>query len=174
MVSSCCKQFSPLLRNNIKSCWICFLFKLSSFIQKRFHENVCKSNAYCYIEMSKEDSKVLKYNHGEKSVKNPFIFYADSECLLKKMSICYNNLERSSTTKNINIHLLVIQCLRIVHFIQQKNKLDCYRDKDCMERFCKDLKEHATKLIKYEKKEMILLTYKESKSYKKQKVGSWS
>ena len=43
-----------------------------------------------------------------------------------------------------------------------------------MERFCKDLKEHATKLIKYEKKEMILLTCKESKSYKKQKVGSWS
>ena len=33
-----------------------------------------------------------------------------------------------------------------------KSKLDCYRGKDCMERFCKHLKEHATKIINYEKK----------------------
>ena len=39
-----------------------------------------------------------------------------------------------------------------------------------MERFCKDLKEHATKIINYQKKEMIPLTDKRSKSYKKQKV----
>ena len=39
-----------------------------------------------------------------------------------------------------------------------------------MERFCKDLKEHATKIINYEKKEMIPLTDEENKSYKKQKV----
>ena len=30
-----------------------------------------------------------------------------------------------------------------------------------MERFCKDLKEHAAKIINYEKKEMIQLTYKD-------------
>ena len=124
--------------------------------------------------MSKKDNKVLKYKHGEKSVKNQFTFYAALECLLKKWAFVIIILKDHQQLKNINIHLLVIQCLHIVHFIQQKNKLDCYRDKDCMERFCKDLKEHATKLIKYEKKEMILLTCKESKSYKKQKVGSWS
>ena len=39
-----------------------------------------------------------------------------------------------------------------------------------MERFCKDLKEHATEIINYEKKEMIPLTDKENKSYEKQKV----
>ena len=39
-----------------------------------------------------------------------------------------------------------------------------------MERFCKDLKEHATKIINYEKWKMIPLTYKEVESYKKQKV----
>ena len=42
---------------------------------------------------------MLKYNHGEKSMKHPFIIYADLECLLQKMSICHNNPERSSTTK---------------------------------------------------------------------------
>ena len=39
-----------------------------------------------------------------------------------------------------------------------------------MERFCKYLKEHATTIINYEKKEMIPLTDEENKSYKKQKV----
>ena len=33
-----------------------------------------------------------------------------------------------------------------------KNKLDCYRGKDCMEKFYKNLKEHAVKIINYEKK----------------------
>ena len=41
-----------------------------------------------------------------------------------------------------------------------------------MKRFCKDLKEHTTNIINYEKKkeEMIPLTYEENKSYEKQKV----
>ena len=58
-----------------------------------------------------------------------------------------------------------------------KNKLDFYRGKDCMETFCKDLKEPATKIINYEKKkrkekekEMIPLTSEERKLYTKQKI----
>ena len=39
-----------------------------------------------------------------------------------------------------------------------------------MESFCINLKEYATKIINYEKKEMIALTDEENKSYKKQKV----
>ena len=39
-----------------------------------------------------------------------------------------------------------------------------------MERFCKDLKEHATKTIDYRKKEMKPLTDEENKSYKKQNI----
>ena len=39
-----------------------------------------------------------------------------------------------------------------------------------MERFCKDLKEHVTRIINYEKKEMIPLTSKERKLHSKQKV----
>ena len=39
-----------------------------------------------------------------------------------------------------------------------------------MEKFCKDLREHRMKIINFEEKEMILLTDKENKFYKKQKV----
>ena len=34
--------------------------------------------------MPKEGNKILKYNHGEKSMKVPFIIYADMKSLLKK------------------------------------------------------------------------------------------
>ena len=55
-------------------------------------------------------------------------------------------------------------------FDATKNKLDCYRGKDCMERLCKDLKEHATKIIIYGKKEMTPLTSEERKLHRQQKV----
>ena len=40
----------------------------------------------------------------------------------------------------------------------QKTSFYYYRSKDCIKNFCKDLKEHATKIINCEKKEMIPLT----------------
>ena len=43
-------------------------------------------------------------------------------------------------------------------FDSTKIKLDCYRAKDCMEMFCKNLRDHTTNIINYEKKEMIPLT----------------
>ena len=63
------------------------------------HGNVCENHDYCYVEMPKENNKVLKYNHGEKSMKVPFIIYADLECLLEKMNTCHNNPQKSSATK---------------------------------------------------------------------------
>ena len=36
--------------------------------------------------MPNEDNKILKYNHGEKSIKAPFIIYADLESFLEKTS----------------------------------------------------------------------------------------
>ena len=121
-------------------------------------------------EMPEEDNKILDYNHWEKSMKVPFIIYADLEPLLEKMNTCHNNPEKSSTTKT-NKHTpsgysLFTQC----SFDATKNKLDCYRGKDCIERLCKDLQKHATKIINYETKEMIPLTNAENKSYKKKKV----
>ena len=73
--------------------------------------------------MSNEDNKILKYNHEEKSIKAQFIIYAGLESLLEKMSTCYDNPEKSSTTK-INKHTpLVFYYLRIVYLMQQKVSL---------------------------------------------------
>ena len=99
-------------------------------------------------------------------MKVPFIIYADVESLLEKMNTGHNNPEKSSTTK-INKHTpsgysLFTQC----SFDTTKNKLDYYRGKNYMKNFCLDLKEHATKIINYEKKELIPLTKEERKTYR--------
>ena len=52
------------------------------------------------------------------------IIYADLECLLEKMHLCQNKLEKSYTEKKkLSIHLLVTHCLQIVHLMQQKTNL---------------------------------------------------
>ena len=88
--------------------------------------------------MPEEDNKILKYNHGEKCMRAPFAIYTDLECLLKKMSTCYNNPEKSSTVK-INKHTasgysLFTHC----SFDTTKNRLDYYRGENCMKNFCLD------------------------------------
>ena len=55
-------------------------------------------------------------------------------------------------------------------FDEEKNKLDYYRGKDCIDELHKKLKEHEIEIINYEKKEMILLTKEENKSYKEQEA----
>ena len=70
--------------------------------------------------MPTKNNNTIKYNHGEKPMKFPFVIYADLECLLEKMSACINNPNESSTTK-INKHYhRVIQYLLIVHSMNQK------------------------------------------------------
>ena len=103
-------------------------------------------------------------------MKVPFIIYADLECLLEKMSTCINNPNESSTTK-INKHTpsgysIFTSC----SCDESKNKLNFYRGKDCMKKFCKDLKEHATRIINHEKKNIIPLTKEEKINYNDQKV----
>ena len=120
--------------------------------------------------MPQEYNKTLKYNEGEKSMKSPFIIYADLEYLLEKINLCHNNPKKLSTTKT-NKHIpsgysLFTHC----SFDTTKNKLDYYRGKNCMKNFCLDLREHATKIINFEMKEMIPLTKKEEKKHNKQKV----
>ena len=50
------------------------------------HERLCGKHDYCHVEMPKEENKILKYNHGEKSLKAPFTIIADLEYILSKIS----------------------------------------------------------------------------------------
>ena len=120
--------------------------------------------------MTTKNNNIIKYNQGEKSIKLPFVVYADLECLLEKMSTCQNNPNESSTTE-INKHIPPGYSL-FTHFSfdRAKNKLNHYRGKDCIKKLCKDLREHATKIINYEKKKMIPLTIEEKIYHDEQEI----
>ena len=86
------------------------------------------------------------------------------------MYSCQNNFEKFYTEKKTK-HMpsgysVFMSCL----FDPTKNKLDRYKDEDCMKSFCKDLREHAVKIMNYGKKVMILLTNEENELYEMQKV----
>ena len=82
--------------------------------------------------MPEKDNKILKYNNGEKSVKTPFISYADLESLVGKVNVSHNNPEKSSATK-INKHTPSCYSLFTHYsFDTTKSKLDYYRDKNCI------------------------------------------
>ena len=132
------------------------LFKLFSLVQNRKklkkHERICNDHDYCFVEMPNDDNKILKYNYGEKSLKVPAIIYAHLEWYLEKMHSCQNNPEKSHTEKKTKHTPSGYSLFTNYLFDAAKNKLDCYRGKDCMERFCKYLKKHAMTIIDYEKK----------------------
>ena len=53
---------------------------------------------------------------------------------------------------------------------KSKNKLNYCRGKDCMKKFSKDLREHVSKIINYEKKKMVPLTTEKKIYHNKQKI----
>ena len=72
----------PLLRgiavndNGDFYCLNCFrLYTTRNKLEK--NKNLCKNHDYCSVEMPEEDNKILKYNHGEKSMRAPFVICAD-------------------------------------------------------------------------------------------------
>ena len=85
-------------------------------------------------------------------MKAPFIVYPDLESLLEKMSTCHNNPKKSPTTKMNKYIPFCYSLFTHCSFDATKNKLDCYKGKDYIKKFCKDLKEHAIKIINYDKK----------------------
>ena len=114
--------------------------------------------------MPNEYNKILKYNHGEKSLKAPFMTYADLGYLLEKIHSCQNNLKKSYTEKKAKHTSSGYSKFTCCSFDASKKELGYYRGKHCMEKFCKGLRENPIKIINYEKK-IILLTDEETEFY---------
>ena len=135
------KSLSALLRgvtSNHNGDFYClnYFHSYSTKEKLKKHERVHNDHDYCYVEMPDEERKILKYNYEEKSWKIPATIYADLECLLEKMYSCQNNPGKSYTERKTKHTPSDYSLLTNCSFISAENKLDCYRRKDCMERFC--------------------------------------
>ena len=115
-------------------------------------------------------NNILESKPGKKSLKHAFIIYADLECLLLKMNTRNNN---NNPNKSYAIEKALhkpsrYSLLTSCSFDKSENKQTYYTKRDCMKRFCNDLKEHIIRIINYEKKPMIALTEEEKESYENQ------
>ena len=170
------KSLSELLRritsnHNGDFCCLNLLSSVHNRKKKlRKHERICRDHEFCHLKMPDEDNKILKYIPGEKSLRVPFIIYADLECLLRKINTCQINPEKSYTEKKAMHRPSGYSLVTCCSFDKSKTECKYYRGEDCMKMFCKDLKDQATKIINYEKKEMIPLTDKEKETHENQKI----
>ena len=132
------------------------------------HERLCNNHNFCETEMPTEKDKILKYSHGEKSLRVLAAYYCDIESLIKKIDTCRNNPEQSSTTR-VSKHKpcgFSIVAKSSLTNIREENT--CYRSKDCMKKYYKKLREWVMKIVNYEMNKMIPLTEDENDYHEKQ------
>ena len=129
------------------------------------HERVYNNHDYCHVDMPEEGKNILKYSPGDKSLKAPFIIYPDLECLLKKQQFCQSNPENTYTQRKAKHKPSGYSLSFICSFDETKNRHNFYTGIDCIKRFCNHLKELATEIINYEKKETVPLS--DTKRYQK-------
>ena len=78
---------------------------------------------------------------------------------------CQNNPNESYTERKA-IHEPCGYSLDLVSSFDSKQNKHCFdRGKDCIKRFCSDLKELGIKIVNYEQNEMIPLADKKNKYY---------
>ena len=120
--------------------------------------------------MSSEKDNILQFNQYMKSDKISYIIYADTESLIKKqidVQIIQKILQQQ---KLESIFLVDIFNVNYMAFDNIYKKHTLYRGEDCIKKICESLREHAKKIIDFEKKKMLPLTKEELKSYQDTKV----
>ena len=120
-----------------------------------------RSDQICLVKMPEDKNKFIASTHGKNTLKNPFIIYADIECLLKPISTCDNSADNSFTIKTSK-HVPSGYSILVSHaYDKTKNIQSVYSGKDCMDVFCQDLNEKVNTIINIPQKPMDPLTEQE-------------
>ena len=89
--------------------------------------------------------------------------------LTNKTAILSNNPNESYTERKAMHEPCGYSLDLVSSFDSKQNKYSFYRGRDCIKKFCSDLKELATKIINYREKQMIRLADNENKFSGEQK-----
>ena len=77
--------------------------------------------------------------------------------LIRRIDGCKNNFENSSTINECEYIFCGYSMSTIWTFDGIENKHDVYRREDCIKTYCESLREHARKIINFEKKKIVSL-----------------
>ena len=92
----------------------------------------------------------MRYNQDQTFRKIPFVIYVDKESLLEKIQTCDNRPEEWFTSRTTHYTVCSYSLTQFL-FDATKIRQDFYRHVNSMTKFCRDLREQATKLIHSEK-----------------------
>ena len=135
------------------------------------HEEYCFQNETVKIEMPKEGSSIF-FNHHNRSIKVPFVFYADFEAFTKEIQTTPRS-DKVSFTQKYQHHQPSGFCDKCVG-VTKKSVLYRAKDEneDVSQRFVEMLEEDKKKIHKefnFSKK-MLPLTEKEQSEFKNAKI----
>ena len=141
-------------------CLNCFhSYRTKNTLEK--HESLCNNNAFGPIKMPEEKNKFISSTPGKNTLKNPFIIYANFECLLHPMSTCDNTPDNSYTTKKV-IHIPTgFSMLTSYAYDKKLNYHTCYRGKNRLQTFSTALKKKIEKIVSIKRNPMDPLTEQE-------------
>ena len=105
--------------------------------------------------MPEEKNKFISSTSGKNTLKNPFIIYADFECILRPISTCDNNTPDNSFIIKKNVHTPCgFSMLTSYAYNKKLNYHTRYRCKDCLAMFSKALKSEVEKIMNINQKPM--------------------
>ena len=137
-------------------CFGCFhSFRCKSTLEK--HTELCKDNDFCMIKLPEVSGHIKKHDFGSKSLRMNYIIYVDLECLLVKYHTCSNNPNKSYTINEAQ-HIPSGYSISILDNSTNSSKVLCYKEKDCIQKLCKELRQIGEELFDTEEKTMIPLT----------------
>ncbi len=168
------KDLSKLVRTQVcertNKIYIC-LHCLNFFhIQERLdeHSNYCGEHKSTAINMPKKGSKI-SFKDEKKTIKHPFVIYADFESILEKIDTASPDPKESYTNK-YQKHTPCGFCYYIKSSVgDEYNKLEEYRGSNTPEEFVKRLEKDCVRLTKImrETNKPMSLTSEEKREFRK-------
>ena len=123
-----------------------------SEIIRNDHYKYCKHKDSVRVEMPTKDKSIVKYTNGQYQLKVPFVIYTDFESTLVPVSSAAGDPSKPSTI-SINVHepsgCCIISTFAYENSYSNKlSKLQQYKGKDCVSKFCETILLEAKRLYK--------------------------
>ena len=151
------KDLSKLLNKQISvkinKKHICKLWMISFTSKEKLNDHItlCQNNDACKIKLPKE-GETIEFKNYNRSVRVPFVIYADFEAITEKIDSCSPNPEESYTEQyqkhTPSGFCYFVKCSYDDYYAEPV----VYRGEDCVEKFCSMIEKEVINIYDFYKK----------------------
>ena len=153
----------------IIGCFGCFhSFRCKSTLEK--HTQIFKDHDFCKIKLPENNEKIKEHKPGLKALRMNDRIYVHLESFLVGYDTCLNTPIISHTT-NIAQHIPSGYAITILRNHNKSTKVTYYREKDCIQKLCEDLRDIANELLVDNKAKIKNLTSDEKESHENAEIS---